>query len=78
VGGTGYSLSSTAMVAPDGSIQVSMRMSQDLQNALLTALSKGSTVDFGLSAFSNDGDYSVAADAFSRLISGGKLKYAVV
>jgi hypothetical protein len=76
--GTSYSLTSTATVASDGTINVSMKMSQGLQNALLSALSEGSTVDFQLSALSNDGDYSIAADAFSRLISEGKLKFAVV
>jgi hypothetical protein len=74
VGGTSYSLTSAATVAANGSIHVSMKMGQDLQNALLTALSKGNTVDFSLSALSNNGDYSVAADAISRLISQGKLK----
>jgi predicted outer membrane repeat protein len=78
VDGTSYSLTSTASVALDGTIHVTMQMSQGLQNALLTALSKGSTVDFSLSALSSDGDYSVAADAISRLISQGKLKFAVV
>jgi hypothetical protein len=78
VDGTEYSLTSTATVALDGTIIVSMRMSQGLQNALLTALSEGTTVDFSLSALSNDGDYSIAADAISRLISQGKLKFAVV
>jgi uncharacterized delta-60 repeat protein len=77
VGGTSYSLTTAATVAPDGTMNVSMKMSQGLQNALLTALSEGSTVDFSLSALSNDGDYSVAADAISRLISRGKLKFAV-
>jgi uncharacterized delta-60 repeat protein len=78
VGGTSYSLTSVATVAPDGTIHMSMKMSQGLQDALLTALSEGGTVDFRLSALSNDGDYSVAADAISRLISQGKLKFAVV
>jgi hypothetical protein len=45
---------------------------------MLTALSEGHTVDFSLTALSNDGDYSIAADAISRLISQGKLKFAVV
>jgi hypothetical protein len=78
VGGTSYSLTATATVAPDGTIHVSMKMSQGLQDALLTALSEGSTVDFSLAALSNDGDYSIAADAISRLISQGKLKFAVI
>jgi hypothetical protein len=78
VEGTSYSLTSTATVASDGTINVSMQMSQGLQNALLTALSEGSTVDFSLSALSNDNDYSIDADAFSRLINQGKLKFAVV
>jgi uncharacterized delta-60 repeat protein len=78
VGGTSYSLTSTATVALDGTINVSMKMSQGLQDALLTALSEGNTVDFSLSALSNDGDYSVGADAISRLISQGKLKFAVI
>src|SRR4051812_2695379 len=56
VSGTSSSLTSTATVAPDGTINLSMRMSQDLQNALLTALSEGGTVDFRLSALSNDDD----------------------
>jgi hypothetical protein len=77
VDGTSYSLASTATVT-DGTINVSMQMSQGLQNALLTALSEGKTVDFSLSALSNDLDYSIDADAISRLISQGKLKYAVV
>jgi hypothetical protein len=59
VGGTSYSLTSTATVALDGTINLSMKMSQSLQNALLTALSEGNTVDFSLSAFSNDSDYSI-------------------
>jgi hypothetical protein len=78
VEGTSYSLTSTATVASDGTINVSMQMSQGLQNALLTALSEGKTVDFSLSALSNDNDYSIDADAFSRLINQGKLKFAVV
>jgi probable HAF family extracellular repeat protein len=78
VSGTSYSLTSTATVAADGTINVSMQMSQGLQNALLAALSQGNTVDFNLSALSNDGNYSLAADAISRLISEGKLKFAVV
>jgi hypothetical protein len=78
VGGTSYSLTSTATVDSDGTINLSMQMSQGLQNALLTALSEGSTVDFSLAALSNDGNYSIAADAISRLISEGKLKFAVV
>jgi hypothetical protein len=78
VDGTSYSLTSTATVAADGTINISMTMSQGLQNALLTALSEGSTVDFSLSALSNGGDYAIAADAISRLISEGKLKFAVV
>jgi hypothetical protein len=71
VGGTSYSLTSTATVEFDGTINVSMKMSQELQDALLTALSHGNTVDFRLSALSNDGDYSIAADAVSRLINEG-------
>jgi WD40-like Beta Propeller Repeat len=78
VDGTSYSLTSTATVALDGRIYVSMKMSQGLQNALLTVLSEGNTVDFSLSALSNDDNYSLAADAISRLISEGKLKFAVV
>ncbi len=78
VDGTSFSLAATATVALDGTINVSMKMSQALQNALLTALSQGTTVDFGLSAVSNDLNYSIDADATSRLINQGKLKFAVV
>src|SRR5262249_53955426 len=78
VDGTSYSLTATATVAVDGTINVSMRMSQGLQNALLTALSAGKTVDFSLSALSNDLDYRIDADAVSRLINQGKLKFGVV
>lgn len=78
VGDTSYSVTSTATVASDGTINLSIRMTQGLQNALVTALSEGNTVDFGLSALSTDGDYSVAADAISRLINRGKLKFAVL
>jgi hypothetical protein len=72
VGDTQYSLTATATVAPNGTIDLSVQMSQGLQNALLTALSEGNTVDFSLSALSNDGDYSIAADAISRLTNHGK------
>jgi hypothetical protein len=72
VGDTQYSLTATATVAPNGTIDLSVQMSQGLQNALLTALSEGNTVDFSLSALSNDGDYSIAADAISRLTKRGK------
>jgi len=41
-------------------------------------LSEGHTVDFSLSALSNDANYSIDADAISRLINEGKLKFAVV
>jgi hypothetical protein len=44
----------------------------------LRARALSSTVDFRLSGLSNDGDYSIAADAIARLISQGKLKFAVV
>jgi hypothetical protein len=66
VGGTTFNLTST--VTPNGTIEVSMRMSPSLQNALRTALSQGSLADFHLTALSNDGDYSITADVFSRLI----------
>jgi hypothetical protein len=78
VEGTSYDLTSTATANADGSIIVQMRMSQGLQNALLTALSEGNTVDFRLTALSNDGDYGISADAISRLIQEGKLTFAVV
>lgn len=78
VGNTSYSLTSTATVAPGGTINVSMRMSQGLQNAMLAALSEGTIIDFSLFGMSNDGDYMIAADAFSRLISQGKLKFDTV
>ena len=78
VGRTSYSVTSTATVELDGTIHISMKMSQGLENALRTALDKGDMVAFSLSALSNDNDYSIAADAISRLISEGKLKFAVM
>jgi hypothetical protein len=71
VGGTSYSLTATAAVVGDDKIKVSIRMNPDLRNALLTALSHGDIVDFRLTALSNDGDYSITADATSRLINEG-------
>ncbi len=75
-GGTAYTLSATATFDLDGSILIKMSIDQGLQNDLLACLPAGSRVNFNLSAFSNDGNYSIDADAVSRLINQGKLKFA--
>jgi hypothetical protein len=55
-----------------------IQMSQALQDAPLTALSEGGTIDYSLTDLPSDGDYTIAADAISRLINKGRLKLGVV
>ncbi len=81
-GGNGalYSVSSTAIVLSNGSIQISWQMTQELYSDLHALLGSATPanktpVDFFLSGTSNDGNYSLTADALSRIFQQGKVNF---
>jgi N-acetylneuraminic acid mutarotase len=78
--GTLYSVSSTAVVLANGSIQISWRMTQELYNDLHSVLgsatpSNKTPVDFFISGTSTDGNYLLTGDAFSRICQQGKVNF---
>lgn len=80
VNGTLYSVTSTATVLTDGTIEISWRMSQELYQDLYAALgsatpSNKTLVDFSVSGTSNNGNYTITEDVFSRIFQQGKVLF---
>jgi len=78
--GTLYSVSSTAIVLANGSIQISWRMTQELYSDLHAMLgsatpSNKTPVDFFISGTSSDGNYLLTGDAISRIFQQGKVNF---
>ena len=69
------SLTSTAKVETDGSITVSMQMSNALKSDLYDAYANGRAVDFEMTATANGGNYALDANTLSRLLNNGAFKY---
>jgi hypothetical protein len=70
-------LTSTAQVASDGSITVSMQMNDALRADLYDAYVNGRAVNFDMIATANGGNYWIDEDTLSRLLNNGALKYVV-
>jgi hypothetical protein len=75
-GSTTYgTLTSTAQVGTDGSITVSMRMSDALRAELYQAYTNGGAVSFRMTATANGGSYMLDEDVLSRLLNNGAHQY---
>ncbi|MBI3864302.1 MAG: hypothetical protein HY290_20655, partial [Planctomycetia bacterium] len=70
-------LTSVAKVETDGSITVTLQMSNTLRAELYAAYVSGGAVDFHMTATSKNGNYYIDEDAMSRLLNNGALKYVV-
>lgn len=77
-GSTTYgTMTSVAAVNSDGTINVSMKMSDSLRADLYDAYVNGRAVNFAVTATANGGNYGIDADTMSRLLNNGALKYVV-
>lgn len=70
-------LTSVATVQSNGSITVSMQMSDALRAELYDAYVNGRAVNFNMTATSNGGNYFLDEDTISRLLNNGALRYIV-
>jgi hypothetical protein len=70
-------LTSVATVELDGSITVSMQLTDSLRAELYDAYVNGRAVNFNMTATANGGNYSLDEDTMSRLLNNGALKYVV-
>jgi hypothetical protein len=68
-------LTSTATVESDGSITVSMRMSDTLKADLYDAYVSGREVNLEMTATANGGNYALDADTMSRLLNHGAFRF---
>jgi hypothetical protein len=68
-------LTSIATVESDGSITVSMKMTDSLKADLYDAYLSGRAVNFNLTATANGGNYWIDEDTMSKLLNNGALKY---
>lgn len=81
VGQNDYSVSSTATVLNDGSVQVAWRMSKELYDDLFALLgnatpSSKTLIDFFVSGTSQNGNYTLTEDVFSRIFQQGKVVFS--
>lgn len=70
-------LTSVATVESDGSIRVSMQMSDSLRAELYDAYLNGRAVNFNMTATANGGNYILDEGTVSRLLNNGALRYVV-
>jgi hypothetical protein len=77
-GSTTYgTMTSAATVNLDGTINVTMQMSDTLRALLYDAYSNSRAVNFALTAAANGGNYGIDADTMSKLLNNGALRYVV-
>src|SRR5262249_26537463 len=70
-------LTSTAQVDSDGTITVSMQMTDALRAELYDAYVNGRPAHFHLTATANGGNYAIDEDTVSRLLNNGAFRYVV-